>query len=130
LPSSRGKQDQYGRDNSGDKRFVPASSSDTRWTNVINSEATSKSMHQIFKPVVVLPNQDDINLGEEIAGKISKQALLRQLNNFHQNNQIKELSKERGLDDYLYHQAYISFRKYWYRTGVVPNGDFSNGSVQ
>jgi hypothetical protein len=32
----------------------------------------------VFKPVMVKPNPDDINFGEEIAGKISKPALLRE----------------------------------------------------
>ncbi len=32
----------------------------------------------MFKPVMVKPNPDDINFGEEIAGKISKPALLRE----------------------------------------------------
>ena len=64
-----------------------------------------KHVNQLFKPVVVLPNQDDINLGEEIAGKISKQSLLRQLNTFYVRKETKELAREQGLDDYLYHQV-------------------------
>jgi hypothetical protein len=32
----------------------------------------------VFKPVMVKPNPDDINFGEEIAGKINKPALLRE----------------------------------------------------
>lgn len=66
----------------------------------------------LFKPVPVFPNPDDINMGEEIAGKINKHALLKVLNKFHQGQEIRELAKEHGLDDYLYHQAYVSFRKF------------------
>ena len=50
--------------------------------------------------------------GEEIAGKINKQALLKELNRFYTSPEIKVLSKEHGLDDYLYNQAYSSFRRF------------------
>jgi hypothetical protein len=39
---------------------------------------TSKDPLSVFKPVMVKPNPDDINFGEEIAGKINKPALLRE----------------------------------------------------
>jgi hypothetical protein len=52
-------------------------------------EVTNSSAQSLFKPVTVMPNPDDIDLGEEIAGKISKQALLKQLNLFYQDNDIK-----------------------------------------
>jgi hypothetical protein len=55
----------------------------------------------------VQPSPDDINLGEEIAGKINKQALLKQLNRFFQSPEIRAICKEQGLDDYLYHQVSI-----------------------
>jgi ATP-dependent RNA helicase SUPV3L1/SUV3 len=80
-----------------------------------------KEVSSVFKPVPVRSNPDDINLGEEIAGKISKQALLRTLNTFYQSNEIRTLSKDQGLDDYLYHQAYISFRKYCMDISHLPS---------
>ena len=83
-------------------------------------EVTNSSAQSLFKPVTVMPNPDDIDLGEEIAGKISKQALLKQLNIFYQDNDIKALSKEHGLDEYLYHQAYISFRKFCMDVKLLP----------
>ena len=55
----------------------------------------------------VLPNPDDMNLGEEIAGKMNKQALLKTLNALYLSKSIKELSKEHGMDDYIYHQVTI-----------------------
>ena len=58
--------------------------------------------------MAIQPSPDDINLGEEIAGKINKQALLKQLNRFFQSPKIKVLCKEQGLDDYLYHQVSMS----------------------
>ncbi len=90
-------------------------------SSVSNGGAVApKEVSQLFKPVAVVPNQDDINLGEEIAGKISKQALLRQLNTFYLRQEIRELAKEQGLDDYLYHQAYISFRKFCMDVNHLP----------
>jgi hypothetical protein len=59
----------------------------------------------VFKPVMVKPNPDDINFGEEIAGKINKQAMLRELNRFSGSPEVKTLSKEHGLDEYLYNQV-------------------------
>jgi len=61
---------------------------------------------------MVKSNPDDISFGEEIAGKINKQALLKELNQFYTNREIRTLAKEHGLDDYLYHQAYTSFRRF------------------
>ena len=81
-------------------------------TTSINSSSNSNStpsanLNQLFKPVPVLPNPDDMNLGEEIAGKMNKQALLKTLNALYLSKSIKELSKEHGMDDYIYHQVTI-----------------------
>ena len=70
-----------------------------------SSSGGPQNIHTLFKPVPVQPSPDDINLGEEIAGTINKQALLKQLNRFFQSPEIRALCKEQGLDDYLYHQA-------------------------
>jgi len=80
----------------------------------------SKPAAPLFKPVIVLPNPDDIDLGEEIAGKINKQELLKRLNDFSKDEDIKALSKEHGLDDYLYNQAYTSFRKFCMEVQLLP----------
>eukprot|EP00095_Tigriopus_kingsejongensis_P000643 maker-scaffold552_size138156-snap-gene-0.24 protein:Tk00643 transcript:maker-scaffold552_size138156-snap-gene-0.24-mRNA-1 annotation:"hypothetical protein D910_00282" len=99
-----------------------------------NARERESNVNQLFKPLIVKPNQDDMNLGEEIAGKLSKSALLRALNKFHLNPEIKMLSKEHGLDDYLYHQAYISFRKFCLDVQLLPTdlyilfGDVLQGS--
>jgi len=72
----------------------------------------SKDPMSVFKPILVKNNSDDLNFGEEIAGKINKQALLKELNRFFTAPEIKTLCKEHGLDDYLYNQAYSSFRRF------------------
>ena len=68
-------------------------------------QLNSRDPLSVFKPVMVKPNPDDINFGEEIAGKINKQAMLRELNRFGGSPEVKALSKEHGLDDYLYNQV-------------------------
>lgn len=75
-------------------------------------QITSKDPLSVFKPVVVKPNPDDLNFGEEIAGKINREALLKELNRFYQHKEIRILAKEHGLDDFLYNQAYTSFRRF------------------
>ena len=74
---------------------------------VVPNSTPSANLNQLFKPVPVLPNPDDMNLGEEIAGKMNKQALLKTLNALYLSKSIKELSKEHGMDDYIYHQVTI-----------------------
>ena len=96
------------------KQFSPKNKADSP------DEIREKPAKPLFKPVVVLPNPDDIDLGEEIAGKISKQELLKKLNSFSQDEDIKALAREHGLDDYLYKQAYISFRKFCMEVKLLP----------
>ena len=74
----------------------------------------------VFKPIMVKPNPDDLNFGEEIAGKISKQALLKELNRFYTSPEIKMLCKEHGLDEFLYNQAYSSFRRFCMNVDLLP----------
>jgi hypothetical protein len=107
---SRGKKRYTRTSDFGEKSGKVFSKSFVKSSNGQVSE--SKDINQLFKPVTVVPNADDINLGEEMAGKISKQSLLKKLNHFYLRKEVKILAKEHGLDDYLYHQAYISFRKY------------------
>ena len=76
-------------------------------SSAASSAIPSANLNQLFKPVPVLPNPDDMNLGEEIAGKMNKQALLKTLNALYLSKSIKELSKEHGMDDYIYHQVTI-----------------------
>ena len=79
-----------------------------------------KEPMSVFKPVLVKSNPDDLNFGEEIAGKLNKQALLKELNRFFTSPEIKVLAKEHGLDDYLYNQAYSSFRNFCMDVNHLP----------
>ena len=68
----------------------------------------------------MLPNRDDINLGKELAGDINRTELLKKLKVFFQSKTTRALSKEQGLDDYLYWQACISFRKFCLDVTYLP----------
>ena len=70
--------------------------------------------------MTVLPSQDMVNLGKEIAGDIDRSDLLKRLKVFFQSKTTRALSKEQGLDDYLYWQACISFRKFCMDVTCLP----------
>ena len=79
------------------------------------------SPFKLFRPVVVLTNPEDVNLGQELAGtNIDRSQLMVTLNNFFQSDITKSLSREQGLDDFLYRQACISFRKYCLDVQYLP----------
>ncbi|XP_050723777.1 ATP-dependent RNA helicase SUV3 homolog, mitochondrial-like [Eriocheir sinensis] len=74
----------------------------------------------LFIPVPVKARQDEINVGEEMAGPLKKEDILRILNRFYTNDTVKELAKENGLDNYLYQQTFISFRKFCLESESLP----------
>ena len=92
----------------------PVKSTKAMRNTIVNTIGSSgvKDPMSVFKPVLVKSNPDDLNFGEEIAGKINKQGLLKELNRFYTSPEIKVLSKEHGLDEYLYNQAFSSFRNF------------------
>lgn len=55
-------------------------------------------LSSLFIPVHVKPNPDDINVGEELTGTLSKTDLLRVINKFYQKKEIKQLLNDSGLD--------------------------------
>ena len=105
-----------------DEKNNPVRSTPGLRSNVVSVLGTgsSKDPMSVFKPVLIKPNQDDLNFGEEIAGKINKQALLKELNKFYNHPEIRQLCKEHGLDDYLYNQAYTSFRRFCMDVNHLP----------
>ncbi|XP_063227571.1 ATP-dependent RNA helicase SUV3 homolog, mitochondrial [Bacillus rossius redtenbacheri] len=78
------------------------------------------SLSTVFIPIPVKPNPDDINVGQELTGSVNKADLLKLLNKFYQKREIKLLAQENGLDSYLLHQAYVSFRRYCLEAEVLP----------
>jgi hypothetical protein len=108
-----------GKENRGKERWEKEGSSHGK-NNVSAATSLNKDPLSVFKPILVKPNPDDLNFGEEIAGKINKQALLKELNRFYTSSEIKTLCKEHGLDDYLYGQAYSSFRRFCMNVDMLP----------
>lgn len=82
-----------------------------------------KELSSLFQPVISSPTEnspDDINVGEELSGQLDKAKLLQLLNQFYQRQEIKILAAENGLDKKLFHQAYLSFRKFCSESGNLP----------
>jgi len=99
----RRKKDKDGR--SGPIKSLPPS------TNNRQPGGKDKEPGNLFRPVLVKPNPDDLNFGEELAGKLDKSALMKQLNIFYTDKEVRMLCKEHGIDEYLLHQTYASFRR-------------------
>lgn len=78
------------------------------------------NISQLFVPVPVKANPDDINVGAELTGNLNKGELLKVLNKFYQKQEVKILALENGLDTYLQHQAYISFRRFCLEADNLP----------
>lgn len=71
-------------------------------------------------PVRATSNPDDINVGEEMSGKLAKDDILKLLNQFSRRQPVKMLSEENGLDTKLFHQAFTSFRNFCIKTEALP----------
>ncbi|XP_048407183.2 ATP-dependent RNA helicase SUPV3L1, mitochondrial [Stegostoma tigrinum] len=52
------------------------------------------------------------NVGAELSRDLDKGETLKVLNKFYKRKEMQRLSSENGLDARLFHQAFISFRKY------------------
>ncbi|CAG9835669.1 unnamed protein product [Diabrotica balteata] len=78
------------------------------------------SLSSLFVPVQIKPSADDINVGAELTGTLNKTDLLKVLNKFFQKKEIKALLVDNGLDQYLQHQAYVSFRRYCLEAQNLP----------
>ncbi|XP_054766320.2 ATP-dependent RNA helicase SUPV3L1, mitochondrial-like isoform X2 [Lytechinus pictus] len=80
------------------------------------SDKDDKNVRALFIPVPVKPanNPDDINIGEELGANLKnkKDELMKILTKFSKRPTIQRLAEEEGLDDNLFHQSFMSFRKY------------------
>uniref|UniRef100_A0A1A9ZT33 ATP-dependent RNA helicase SUV3 homolog, mitochondrial n=1 Tax=Glossina pallidipes TaxID=7398 RepID=A0A1A9ZT33_GLOPL len=85
-----------------------------------NRKQEPTNLSALFKPVHVQRNVDEHDVGSELVGKLEKPAILRILNNFTQRHEIKTLCQENGLDNYLQHQAFASFRRYCIESENLP----------
>ncbi|KAF2361403.1 Helicase C-terminal [Trinorchestia longiramus] len=85
-----------------------------------SSNGSSKSISHLFMPLNVETNKDAVNIGAEIVGPLVKSEVLRVLNAFYVDPQMKQVAEEQGLDNYLFQQAFISFRKHCVESESLP----------
>nr|CAG4640662.1 EOG090X01V1 [Eulimnadia texana] len=89
--------------------------------NVNRQKKTDATLSSIVVPVSVKHNPDDLNVGAELTGgKLRKDEIMKILGKFYQREEVKAVAHENGLDNYLYHHAYISFRKYCLEVNSLP----------
>ncbi|KAL3863039.1 hypothetical protein ACJMK2_004821 [Sinanodonta woodiana] len=83
----------------------------------------SKDVNSLFQPIPFRKqenNADDINIGEELSGEVKKDDLLKLLNQFYRRPEVRRAATENGLDQKLFHQAYISFRQFCLESEMLP----------
>ncbi|KAK3581836.1 hypothetical protein CHS0354_007239 [Potamilus streckersoni] len=83
----------------------------------------SKDINSLFQPIPFRKqenNADDINIGEELSGEVKKDDLLKLLNQFYRRPEVRRAATENGLDQKLFHQAYISFRQFCLESEMLP----------
>lgn len=91
--------------------------------NARHKSTDKQNLSQIVVPIAVKVSQnpDDINIGKELTGDpLSKDDILKILNNFYRRQPIRRLSEDNGLDSKLYLQAYSSFRKFCLESDILP----------
>uniref|UniRef100_A0A3P8W8Y4 ATP-dependent RNA helicase SUPV3L1, mitochondrial n=1 Tax=Cynoglossus semilaevis TaxID=244447 RepID=A0A3P8W8Y4_CYNSE len=95
------------------QRHNEAASLDCR-RNVSSNSCPPKSPDtSLFVPVSVKTDfAADGSVGVELSQPLNKAELLKVLNRFYKRKEMQKLAAEHGLDARLFHQAFISFRKY------------------
>ncbi|XP_017274143.1 ATP-dependent RNA helicase SUPV3L1, mitochondrial [Kryptolebias marmoratus] len=67
----------------------------------------------LFVPISLKTDDlDDGSVGAELTQPLDKNELLKVLNRFYKRKEMQKLAADQGLDARLFHQAFISFRKY------------------
>lgn len=87
----------------------------------ISSKSDDTALTKI-KPREIQP-EDGIygSLGEEITGKkLDRQQMIMKLNEFYQLDTVRDLSKTHYIDEKLFSKAFISFRRYCYKSASLP----------
>ncbi|EEB12247.1 ATP-dependent RNA helicase SUV3, putative [Pediculus humanus corporis] len=79
-----------------------------------------KTKSHLFTPIS--PNLDKYELptGEELSGKLDKAKLVKVINAFYRNPELKSLAEENNLDSYLIQKGFISFRKFCLDSQNLP----------
>ncbi|XP_062375764.1 ATP-dependent RNA helicase SUPV3L1, mitochondrial [Sardina pilchardus] len=81
--------------------------------NVSSNSSSRPPDTSLFVPISVKGETDgDGSIGLELTQPLDKGELLKVLNKFYKKKEIQKLAADQGLDARLFHQAFISFRKY------------------
>ncbi|KAL4640875.1 hypothetical protein GN956_G11249 [Arapaima gigas] len=84
------------------------------WTRYVASGSPPRPPDtSLFVPVDIKADFSvNGSVGAELTQPLDKSELLRVLNRFYKRKEMQKLASENGLDARLFHQAFISFRKY------------------
>uniref|UniRef100_A0A671QGH4 ATP-dependent RNA helicase SUPV3L1, mitochondrial n=1 Tax=Sinocyclocheilus anshuiensis TaxID=1608454 RepID=A0A671QGH4_9TELE len=86
--------------------------------NVSSRHSSSNSSSRpldtsLFVPLTVKSDEvADGVVGEELTQPLDKSELLKVLNRFYKRKEMQKLAADQGLDARLFHQVFVSFRKY------------------
>ncbi|KAL8186968.1 UNVERIFIED_CONTAM: ATP-dependent RNA helicase supv3l1, mitochondrial [Gekko kuhli] len=98
---------------SGPSRAATARAFSTASSNGRDTGAKAPDT-SLFVPLPVSPEAPGAagDVGAELTCPLNKSEVLKVLNKFYRRREIQKLGAENGLDARLFHQAFISFRKY------------------
>ncbi|XP_020797251.1 ATP-dependent RNA helicase SUPV3L1, mitochondrial [Boleophthalmus pectinirostris] len=75
----------------------------------------------LFVPVALKTDSfADAGVGAELTQPLDKSELLKVLNRFYKRKEMQKLAADNGLDARLFHQAFISFRKFVLEMSSLP----------
>ncbi|XP_045888315.1 ATP-dependent RNA helicase SUPV3L1, mitochondrial [Micropterus dolomieu] len=86
-----------------------------------NSSSPKPPDTSLFVPVSLKTDSSvDGGVGAELTQPLDKSELLKVLNRFYKRKEMQKLAADHGLDARLFHQAFISFRKYVLEMASLP----------
>ncbi|XP_051503556.1 ATP-dependent RNA helicase SUPV3L1, mitochondrial [Myxocyprinus asiaticus] len=79
-----------------------------------SSNSSSRPLDtSLFVPLTIKSDEGgDGTVGAELTQPLDKSELLKVLNKFYKRKEMQKLAADQGLDARLFHQAFVSFRKY------------------
>ncbi|XP_048863146.1 ATP-dependent RNA helicase SUPV3L1, mitochondrial [Brienomyrus brachyistius] len=106
------------------RRIIPMYGDGRTLTIISNRNFSSSSSRppdtSLFVPVDIKSEfSGDGTVGVELTQPLDKSELLKALNKFYKRKEMQKLASEHGLDARLFHQAFISFRKYVLETETL-----------
>lgn len=86
-----------------------------------NSSSPKPPDTSLFVPVSLKTDSSaDGSVGAELTQPLDRSELLKILNRFYKRKEMQKLAADHGLDARLFHQAFISFRKYALEMSSLP----------